>query len=346
MKVGTARNTAAEWVVRFASREDWFVGAYFSGSAAAQLEDAELAPSSDIDVMIVTDQDEPPAKLGKFVYNGVLIEVTYFSLRLLASAEEVLTNYHLAGGFRTDTIIADPTGRLRELQREVSRHFAQPLWVRRRCENAKQRIEGWLSSIDLTAPLPDRTMAWLFPTGVTTHVLLVAALRNPTVRLRYFAVRNVLEEYGLGRFYPELLDLLGCSHLSPACVEHHLNQLARTFDAAAEASKTPFFFSTDITASARPIAIDGSRELIRAGYHREAVFWIVATFARCHKILAADAPDLEAERSPAFHAVLAELGADSDESVLRRAQSVKQFLPRLMDAAEQIIAANPDISRH
>jgi hypothetical protein len=27
--------------------------------------------------------------------------------------------------------------------------------------------------------------AWLFPTGVTCHVLLVAALRNPTVRLRY-----------------------------------------------------------------------------------------------------------------------------------------------------------------
>ena len=35
-----------------------------------------------------------------------------------------------------------------------------------------------------------------------------------------------------------------------------------------------------ITPAARPIAIDGSRELIEAGAHREAVFWIVATFAR------------------------------------------------------------------
>ncbi|MFK4066636.1 hypothetical protein [Streptomyces sp. NPDC029674] len=34
--------------------------------------------------------------------------------------------------------------------------------------------------------------AWLFPTGVTCHVLLAAALRNPTVRLRYPAACEAL----------------------------------------------------------------------------------------------------------------------------------------------------------
>jgi hypothetical protein len=51
--------------------------------------------------------------------------------------------------------------------------------------------------------------AWLFPTGVTTHVLLTADLRNLTVRLRYPAVRELLVAYGQPEFYEELLALLG-----------------------------------------------------------------------------------------------------------------------------------------
>ncbi len=84
--------------------------------------------------------------------------------------------------------------------------------------------------------------------------------------------------------------MLGCNHLSSQRIEQHLTELERTFDAAVKAAKTTFFFSTDITPAARRIAIGGSRELIRAGCHREAVFWIVATFARCHKILETDSP--------------------------------------------------------
>jgi hypothetical protein len=303
-----------------------------------------LSAASDIDVVIVTAQAEPPLKLGKFVYRGTLVEATYLSWNQLASVEEVLTSYHLAGSFRLDTIIADPTGHLRKLQRQVSRHFADRVWVRRRCENARQKIENGLRAIDTSAPLHDQVTAWLFPTGVTTHVLLVAALRNPTVRLRYLAAREVLIEFGHAGLYPDLLKLLGCTHLTPRRVEHHLAELTRTFDAAATAAKTPFFFSTDITATARPIAIDGSRGLIRAGYHHEAVFWIVATFARCHKILAADAPpDMQRALAPAFDAMIADLGITSAGDLIRRAEDVIQFLPRLWETTEALLFANPGI---
>lgn len=81
--------------------------------------------------------------------------------------------------------------------------------------------------------------------------------------------------------------------LTPAAQrgQHHLRELATTFDATVQVAKTPFFFSSDITPTARPIAIDGSQRLIDSGDHHEAVFWIIATFARCHTILAADAPN-------------------------------------------------------
>jgi hypothetical protein len=330
--------------MQYASREAGFQGAYFSGSTIGLPDDAELSAASDIDVVIVTEEAEPPLKLGKFVYRGTLVEATYLSWNQLASVEEVLTSYHLAGSFRIDTIITDPTGHLRRLQRQVSRHFAERVWVRRRCENARQKIENGLRAIDTSAPLHDQVTSWLFPTGVTTHVLLVAALRNPTVRLRYLAARDVLMEYGHADLYPDLLKLLGCAHLPSKRVEHHLEELARTFDAAAAAAKTPFFFSTDITATARPIAIDGSRALIRAGYHREAVFWIVATFARCHKILAADGPpNLQRALAPAFEAIIADLGITSTRTLIRRAESVIQFLPRLWETTEALLVANPGI---
>lgn len=344
MRVGSARTAAVEWVMQHASREAGFRGAYFSGSTIGLPDDAELPAASDIDVVIVTALAEPPLKLGKFNYRGTLVEATYLSLNQLTSVEEVLTSYHLAGSFRVDTIIADPTGHLRRLQTQVSRHFTERVWVRRRCEDARQKIENRLRAIDTSAPLHDRVMAWLFPTGVTTHVLLVAALRNPTVRLRYLAARDVLMEYGHAGLYPDLLKLLGCAHLTPQCVAHHLAELARTFDAAAAAAKTPFFFSTDITATARPIAIDGSRELIRAGCHREAVFWIVATFARCHKILTADAPpDLQRALAPAFDAIIADLGITSTDTLISRAEDVIQFLPRLWETTEAFLFANPGI---
>src|SRR6185437_2313304 len=108
----------------------------------------------------------------------------------------------------------------------------------------------------------------------------ICALRNPTVRLRYLAARDVLNEYGHIGFYDKLLKLLGCVDLTANRVEQHLSNLEHTFDDAAAAAKTPFFF---ITATSRPIAIDGSRELITTGNHLEAIFWIIATFARCHK---------------------------------------------------------------
>lgn len=345
MRVGFARAAAARWVMRHACREDGFRGAYFSGSTIGLPDDAELPAASDVDVVIVTAAAQAPRKLGKFIYLDTLVEVTYLPWRRLASVEEVLGSYHLAGSFRMDTIIADPTGHLRGLQAQVSRHFAERVWVRRRCENARQKIEDGLRAIDTAAAWHNQVIAWLFSTGVSTHVLLVAALRNPTVRLRYLAAREVLIDYGHASLYPDLLTLLGCAQLSPERVEHHLGELVRTFDAAAAAAKTPFFFSTDITPAARPIAIDGSRELIQAGAHREAVFWIVATFARCHAILAADAPvELQRALAPAFDAIVADLGITSTDDLIRRADDVTQFLPKLWETTSAILSTNSGIS--
>ncbi|OZB91665.1 hypothetical protein [Paenibacillus sp. XY044] len=343
--VGSARAAAVDWVMRCASKENGFMGAYFTGSTIGMPENAPMSPSSDIDVMVVSELADPPLKPGKFIYRDTLIEGSYISIAELSSVQQVLVSHHLAGPFRVNTIISDPQGHLHRLYAEVSRHFADQVWVRRRCENILQKIKHSLLGLDLSLPLHDLFTSWLFPTGITTHVLLLAALKNPTVRLRYAAARDVVEEYGLSSLYPELLRHLGCADLEPERAMQHVRALERTFDKAAAVAKTPFFFSSDISPVSRPIAIDGSITLIEKGLHREAVFWMGATFARCHKILAADSDlQVQKEHAPGLEAFLADLGFHSVEDFSTRAAEVIDFLPELWRAAEAIMESNPDIT--
>lgn len=343
MNIGSARQAAVNWVMSHGSQCPGYLGAYFSGSTVTLPDDATLSPSSDVDIVIVV-HEVPSIKLGKFRYQNVLLEVTYLPWDLFDSVEKVLTNYHLAGSFRTNTIIADPYSRLYPIYQQVSQHFAQKSWVEKRCEDALYKIKAGLHSIDMTQPLYDRITALLFPAAITTHVLLTAALQNPTVRLRYLRVREVLAQYNQLPVYTELLQLLGCEQMTAEQVRQHLEQLEVTFDTAADVSSTPFFFSSDITVSARPIVIEGSRELIESGNHLEAVFWIAATFARCHKVLDADAaPDTKQSLAPAFQALINDLGIGTSESYLNRAEQIRNYLPALSKTADDMIAAYPQI---
>jgi hypothetical protein len=188
-------------------------------------------------------------------------------------------------------------------------------------------------------------LAWLFAAGVTCHVLLVAGLRNPTVRRRYEAVKELLHTYGRDADYTPLLALLGCAHLDAAQVSRHVDALEAVFDAAGAALSSPYAYAADLGADARPVAIDGSRELIAAGLHREAVFWIVATYSRCLQVLGRDAPAATRERYlPAYQRLLADLGIASPDDLPPRRAAVEAFLPELWHLAEAIMAANEEIT--
>ncbi|WP_327091503.1 hypothetical protein OIE66_12920 [Nonomuraea sp. NBC_01738] len=317
MRIGQAREVAAEWVAGNACE-----GAFLSGSASWAPDDAELAPASDMDVMVVVDGARP--KLGKFRHKGVLLEVTYLTWDDLPSAEHVLGHYHLAGAFRRDNVLADPGGRLRALVAEVAPRWGEGRWVRARCGHAEAGIVAGLDLVPSARPYPMRVMRWLFAAGVTTHVLLTAALRNPTVRLRYPAVREVVD----AEFYEELLALQGSAGLSARQVRGHVAGMAEIFDEAAVADSAAWPFGSDLSPQARHIAVDGSLELVERGLHREAVFWIAATYARGLLILGR-------ESSPGFDALLADLGAGRPEE---RAPVVRAFLPRLRQRAEELIS--------
>lgn len=344
MRVQQARAVARRWVTEEASRLQGFGGAFFHGSINWLGDDAELSPASDVDIMVVLDGDVPDLKLGKFVYQDVLLEVSFVAPDEIATPETILGLSHLAGSFATASVIADPTGRLAELHEVVARDYTKREWVRRRCHHAAEKVHRFFGGLNPSAPFHDNVTSWAFGTSVTTHVLLIPGLRNPTVRKRYLATRELLSEYGQLDLYERLLAQLGCATMSAEQVEQHLNALAQVFDVAKTAIKTPVFFASDLTEAARPIAIDGSRELIARGLHRETVFWIVATFARCQKVLAVDASSEVQERfDPSFRRLLADLGIESFDDFMGRAAEVEASLLEIWVVAEAIMDVNPAV---
>lgn len=340
-----ARDIAKKWVMEEGSQVPGFFGAFFHGSINWLPDEAALPTASDIDVMIVLDRSSPPEKPGKFLYQGVIIEATYLPVEHVQSAEQVLGLSHLAGSLRGNSIITDPTGHLYTIQVGVSCGYAKRKWVLKRCEHAEQKVLQHLQSLDKAAFFHDQVIAWLFGVGVTTHILLVAGLKNPTVRKRYLAVRELLAEYGQIEFYEILLEMLGAARMSQARVEHHLVGLETVFDAALEIIRSPFPFAADISQLARPVAINGSRQLIERGDHQEAVFWIAVTYSRCQKVLFQDGPAGSSELyGPGYQALLADLGIQSSTDLQQRCQQVRDMLPSIWQVANFILDTNPEIT--
>jgi hypothetical protein len=129
MRIREAKALARQWVEREGATLPSFAGAFFAGSVLWQADEAVLAPTSEVDLWIVLAGAMPAQKLGKLVYHGVILEVSYLTLDQLASPEQVLADYHMAGHFRQPSVIADPMGRLHEIQQRVAQEFAQQCWV-------------------------------------------------------------------------------------------------------------------------------------------------------------------------------------------------------------------------
>jgi hypothetical protein len=318
MSVGEAREVVAAWVDAHAAPDPAFRGAFLTGSATALPSAATLPRTSDVDVTVLVAASPPDPtprgrRTGKRLVDGVLVDVSYLAKEALADPARVAASFVYAPSFRGGQVVADPTGQLSRLEAAIAPRFTTPGAVRARTNDVHRRIRARLTALGPAAPWPEMVLSWLFPTSLTAVAALVAALRMPTVRLRYLRAREVTPPAE----YERLLALLGCADHGRERVGGHLDALAERFDEAAAVlahtggidndEARPFGFAADLTPAARPVAIDGSRALVEGGDHREAVFWIVATAARCQAVITDRAPALARDREPAFRALVADL---------------------------------------
>ena len=344
MKVAEARAAARRWVEEVASELPGYRGAFFHGSIHAMSDDDDFPPTSDVDVGVVFAEGATLPRLGKVLRGDLVVEGAPIASSRLATAEQLLGDYRLAPSFWRDGVISDPTGHLAHLQREVAARFAERTWVLARCEDARRNGLRFVAGVLEGSPYPTRAMSWLFAEGSLAHVLLASGLRNPTVRRRYSAVRELLAEAARLDVHESLLRMLGCQAMSRARVVEHLDRMTEAFDRAASAARSELPFAPDIAPSARGLTVGGSRALVERGEHREAVFWIAVTHARCLAVLETDGSHpVPEETRTGFRHLLRDLGVETFAGMRRRTREIEAFLPDLMAVARELAAANPGI---
>ncbi len=344
MLVKQGKEIARQWVLDEGSRLPGFWGAFFIGSINWKNDDTDLPLASDIDLRIVIDGNEPPDEVLGFSYHNVLLEVSYSSSKEFQSPETVLSEYPFACHFTTPNIIVDPSGKLTEIHKIVSRDFAKRKWVYKRCENARNLALTSLKWLIATDPLHDQVFSWLYSVGLPTHIILTAGLKNPTFRKCLVESKEVLDRFGHLDLHDEMLSNLGSSKMNQEQVETHLYALTEVFDIAKEIVKTPFFLSTDISDCGRPKIIDGSKQLIDAGYYREAIAWIGTFFSCCQKVIYNDAPDdVQNKLFPLYKHFLSDLGIESYSDLQKRSEQSRVLIDTSWNVAEAIIAANPEV---
>jgi hypothetical protein len=322
--VGEARDVARRWVVREAG--PGFRGAVFTGSATALPLDAPLPATSDVDVAVLVAGAVPP-KPGKVLVEGVLVEASPVVEAELARVAEhppaagagLAASWLWAPSFRGGQVLADPSGQLAAWEAAVAPVYATPVAIAARLDDVRAGMRTRLAALDPTARWADLVTGWLFATSLTAVLAQVAALDVPTVRKRYLRAREALPPAA----YESLLSLLGCADVQAPTVLRHVDDLGDRVAEAHRVRRTPFPFAADLAPDAAPVTIGGSRDLVMTGDHREAVFWAVATAARCQQVLVADAPALGAERDREFRRLVAELtGLRSVQDVFRRRDDV------------------------
>lgn len=360
VRLAEARAIARDWV-RERSWSD-LIGAFLTGSAAVGPGDRELAPNSDVDLILVT-AGEASSKIGKRWHamdgsgSGVLLDVSSLSVDDL-DVESIAGTSYLAPFFTAEVIIDDPTGQLAALSEQVRPLVHQPAWVRRRVAEVRTKIIHGLDADDPTAPLAMQTLGWVFPASLPTVMLLVAAGRPPTVRTRYLRCRELLtSSTGAWEWlrrpgsslraplelYERLLEVLGCRHATPEAVRHHLAALAETLRVTVAHARTPYPFSSDLRPGTWHLVLDGSTELVEAGWHREAVWYLLVTYARCLLVLAADAPhDLAAEHEQRLTAAVEELIGFRTGDGPRRGETLRAQLPVVDALAEALVLGNAE----
>jgi hypothetical protein len=243
LSVDEARAVVTGWVRAQVAADPAFRSAFLTGSATDLPGAAPLPRSSDVDLTVLvaasstaavdrpvpgaasgpTDTAASGRRSGKRLVDGVLVDVSYLDERTLADPAWVAASFVYAPSFRGGQVLADPTGHLGRLEAAIAPSFATPAAVRARTADVHRRIRARLTALDPHAAWADLVLHWLFPTSLAAVARLVAALRMPTVRLRYLRARAVTPPAE----YERLLALLGCADAPPGLVARHLDAVGR-----------------------------------------------------------------------------------------------------------------------
>lgn len=330
-----------EWVDREASGWPDFAGAYLWGGITALPADAPFALYRDLDVVIVLTAGAPEEEREAF-YRGISLEIICKNLDEHQDAQATLANPSAGPNLAVTRILADPTGAIGRLQQAVAAEFGQRRWVQARCAGGQRRVDAALAEMRQAATPGERFDAVRGYLNALSGMLAVAELARPTTRRTLALLHALLAGHGRADLHEAALGIMGSAALDAPAVERLLDRTIAAFDRAAAVNRTPIPYGFTIQPHLRPYYLEGSREMIAEGLHREAVFWI-GCLDVAYVVLANDAPEAE---QPGFAAELSELyallGYDSATAWTARLAAAERLAAEIGLLAAKRSALHPD----
>lgn len=346
MTVGQVIERTKEWVGVQAEQLPGFLGAHLMGGITSLAADDTFPAYRDVDLHIILQDDvDAPEENAEILYKGLMIEAGFRHQKDYCTPEVVLADPVIASHLAVSSVLCDPTGFFTRLHEAVAREYGRRKWVQARCEAEKREGFGVL---ERAAHMPDLISAWTLLKYSDTYVsgvLALACLKAITGRRSLLQMGRVLEACGRVDLHEKMLEIVGVAHLSREQVERFLRDATETFDIAVQVKRTPHHFGHKMYAHLRPYLVDGTQEMIREGYHREAAGWVIVYYASSIQIIQADAPS---ELTPHMRAKFEECmdrqiglgGADAWKVRIERARAA---FSEVFALADEIIACNPAI---
>lgn len=304
MDVRQVRHTAGAWVEANLDRWPGLQAAHLVGGITAMSEDAVFPAWKDVDIHLIFAEGSPAlqpqgpfAAIIEEAYAGILIEAGIKSVAEYQSAEAVLANPEIAYHLTVESSLYDPSGLLQDLRPEVEGEYGAERWIIARISHERRGFQGALGMRPMIAAAygaSGELMILGYSQTFLAAVLQVAALNPPRMGgASLVRLHECLAAEGRSDLHEAYLGVLGLRTADRALAEALLEEAAAAFDQAVVVRKSPHPFQHKLHAHLRPYFVESSKEMIAAGFHREAIAWISAYLIGSIDVLLADSPEAD-----------------------------------------------------
>ncbi|NMO22182.1 hypothetical protein HPC49_38705 [Pyxidicoccus fallax] len=349
MNVGQAIQRARSWVEQQAPRIPGFHGAFLAGSLTRMAPETPLEPWRDVDVvMLTTDRDAIKDDRLELVHDGLVLECAVLGDEPFRSPERILGSAEFADNLAAGVILADPTGELGRLHQRVAVEHSRRQWVQARCEDnarvAAKRLAQARKALE-AGELPAVLMHFYVGTVMMINLTSISNASPLTMRRCFVRSGELLEAQGQADLHEEALELIGTARLTRGDTERFLSHFDEAFRMAIQVKRQRVHYDFKFREHLRPYYVDGTREMIEAGRHREATFWIIGFAYQAWLVLLNDAPEElqqpHLERLVDFFQALDLLPTTDWEARLNRFEAL---LAKFSAAATERIRDNPALT--
>ena len=289
--VREVKSLVREWVAQQAVQWPDLRAAHLTGGITT-LDDDDLFPAEkDVDLhLIFPDQsaclhtDAMP--LLETQYAGLAIEAGLKPMTWYRSPQAVLGNPEIAYHLTRDTILFDPAGHLLGLQSDVRRAYADPGFVHERISWERRGQEGAFRLYEQMAETSGPAAALNIMGYTVTFAaaaLSVATLHPPRQGGRVFLhLRQALAQAERLDLYEAVLHALGLDTFDAPTVQYYLREASEQFDMALNLRESGYWpesafgpFRHKLHRHLRPYFVRTCQDLLRQGWAREAMGWVL-----------------------------------------------------------------------